>query len=203
MRFLEQSTRGASRTDPHSLRTHAADTVHLLPRRGLNMAADLAGTPVTGLRVQACGDCHLLNFGAYATPERRLVSTSTTWMRRFRRLGNGTSSASRRASSWRAGTTASPARREGCRTGVCALVPERMAEYSDMAVWRCGIRASRSKKASRRSRTRRPAGGRQKRLADARERSVLEHDFPKLATVPVSAHDQGQAAPDLPSAART
>ena len=38
-----------------------------------NMAADLAGTPVTGLRVQACGDCHLLNFGAYATPERRLV----------------------------------------------------------------------------------------------------------------------------------
>ena len=39
----------------------------------LNMAADLAGTPVTGLRVQACGDCHLLNFGAYATPERRLL----------------------------------------------------------------------------------------------------------------------------------
>ena len=29
----------------------------------LNMAADLAATPTTGLRVQACGDCHLLNFG--------------------------------------------------------------------------------------------------------------------------------------------
>ena len=28
------------------------------------MAADLARTPVTGMRVQACGDCHLLNFGA-------------------------------------------------------------------------------------------------------------------------------------------
>ena len=39
----------------------------------LNMAADLAHTPVTGLRVQACGDCHLLNFGSYATPERRVV----------------------------------------------------------------------------------------------------------------------------------
>ena len=39
----------------------------------LNMAADLAGTPVAGLRVQACGDCHLLNFGAFATPERRLI----------------------------------------------------------------------------------------------------------------------------------
>ena len=39
----------------------------------LNMAADLANTPVSGLRVQACGDAHLLNFGAYATPERRVV----------------------------------------------------------------------------------------------------------------------------------
>ena len=39
----------------------------------LNMAADLACTPATGLRVQACGDCHLLNFGAFATPERRVI----------------------------------------------------------------------------------------------------------------------------------
>src|SRR6516165_5829992 len=39
----------------------------------LNMAADLANTPVTGLRVQACGDCHLSNFGAFATPERRVI----------------------------------------------------------------------------------------------------------------------------------
>ena len=37
------------------------------------MAADLAHTPATGLRVQACGDCHLLNFGVFATPERRLI----------------------------------------------------------------------------------------------------------------------------------
>src|SRR5436305_1377529 len=37
------------------------------------MAADLAPTPVTGLRVQACGDAHLLNFGGFDTPERRLV----------------------------------------------------------------------------------------------------------------------------------
>ena len=33
------------------------------------MAADLATTPVSGLRMQACGDAHLANFGAYATPE--------------------------------------------------------------------------------------------------------------------------------------
>jgi uncharacterized protein (DUF2252 family) len=37
------------------------------------MAADLAATPSTGQLVQACGDCHLLNFGAFATPERRIV----------------------------------------------------------------------------------------------------------------------------------
>jgi uncharacterized protein (DUF2252 family) len=37
------------------------------------MAADLAVTPTTGLRVQACGDCHLLNFGGFATPERNVV----------------------------------------------------------------------------------------------------------------------------------
>jgi uncharacterized protein (DUF2252 family) len=37
------------------------------------MAADLAATPCTGIRVQACGDCHLLNFGGFATPERRIL----------------------------------------------------------------------------------------------------------------------------------
>jgi uncharacterized protein (DUF2252 family) len=37
------------------------------------MAYDLATTPSTGLQVQACGDCHLLNFGMFATPERNLV----------------------------------------------------------------------------------------------------------------------------------
>ncbi|MBU6363773.1 MAG: DUF2252 family protein [Acidobacteria bacterium] len=37
------------------------------------MARDIAAQPTTGIRVQCCGDCHLLNFGAYATPERNLV----------------------------------------------------------------------------------------------------------------------------------
>jgi len=37
------------------------------------MAADLAPTPASGLRVQACGDAHVLNFGAYAAPDRKLV----------------------------------------------------------------------------------------------------------------------------------
>lgn len=37
------------------------------------MAHDLAPTPVSGVRVQACGDAHLSNFGFYASPERELV----------------------------------------------------------------------------------------------------------------------------------
>jgi uncharacterized protein (DUF2252 family) len=37
------------------------------------MAADLSTTPVTGIRVQACGDCHVSNFGGFGTPERQLV----------------------------------------------------------------------------------------------------------------------------------
>src|SRR5271169_3071074 len=39
----------------------------------LPMAADLANTPASGLRVQVCGDAHLSNFGAFASPERNLV----------------------------------------------------------------------------------------------------------------------------------
>jgi uncharacterized protein (DUF2252 family) len=37
------------------------------------MASDLSSTPSSGLRVVACGDCHLMNFGGFASMERRLV----------------------------------------------------------------------------------------------------------------------------------
>ena len=37
------------------------------------MAHDLAGTPKSGIQAQLCGDAHLLNFGAYASPERALL----------------------------------------------------------------------------------------------------------------------------------
>src|SRR5262249_18921994 len=36
-------------------------------------AHDPVGTPSAGLLVQCCGDCHLMNFGGFATPERALV----------------------------------------------------------------------------------------------------------------------------------
>ena len=37
------------------------------------MAADLASTPVTGIKVTLCGDAHLSNFGIFASPERKLI----------------------------------------------------------------------------------------------------------------------------------
>ena len=36
-------------------------------------ARDLVSSPMSGILVQLCGDCHLLNFGGFATPERSLV----------------------------------------------------------------------------------------------------------------------------------
>ena len=39
----------------------------------LIMASDLSRTPVSGLRVQLCGDAHLSNFGVFGSPERTLV----------------------------------------------------------------------------------------------------------------------------------
>ena len=50
---------GRMRTDPFAFLRGAAAV----------MAADLARMPVTGIRMQACGDAHLANFGSYATPE--------------------------------------------------------------------------------------------------------------------------------------
>src|SRR3974390_1377806 len=37
------------------------------------MAADLAETARTGIHVQLCGDAHLANFGAFGSPERKLL----------------------------------------------------------------------------------------------------------------------------------
>ena len=83
-------TPAADRPDPVGLlqeqnRTREADLVPVRHGRMLVspftfyrgaakiMAADLAATPTAGLKVQLCGDAHLSNFGAFASPERRLL----------------------------------------------------------------------------------------------------------------------------------
>ena len=80
----------ANRPDPLDLlegsnRTRLADLVPVRNGRMLQspftfyrgtplvMASDLSTTQSTGIKVQVCGDAHLLNFGTYATPERNLV----------------------------------------------------------------------------------------------------------------------------------
>jgi len=81
---------GLSRPDPVTLLERQATTrvQELVPIRygrmlvspftfyrgaALLMASDLAGTPRSGLITQVCGDAHLLNFGVFASPERRLI----------------------------------------------------------------------------------------------------------------------------------
>ncbi|KAF2415749.1 hypothetical protein B2K11_18775 [Microbacterium sp. B35-30] len=39
----------------------------------LLMAADLAGSPTSGITTQICGDAHLSNFGVFGSPERTLI----------------------------------------------------------------------------------------------------------------------------------
>jgi uncharacterized protein (DUF2252 family) len=147
----------------------------------LNMAADLAETPATGIRVQACGDCHLLNFGAFATPERRVIfdindldeTLPAPWEWDVKRLAvsfvlacrsNGFSEGSAR----------------DAVLGCLRSYRERMAEYSEMHVldvWYSSIDVEsliptiQDEEARERLK---------KRLRKARERSVLEHDFPEL-----------------------
>ena len=75
------------------------------------MAADLAGTPVTGLSVQACGDAHLANFGVFASAERNLVFGDQRLRRdAARSLGVGLEAARRQHR--RGGTV--PRGRPGC-----------------------------------------------------------------------------------------
>jgi uncharacterized protein (DUF2252 family) len=150
----------------------------------LNMAADLAVTPATGLRVQACGDGHLLNFGAFATPERRVIldindldeTLPAPWEWDVKRLTASFVVACR-----------SNGFSEACaRDVVLACVRsyrERMAEYSQMCVldvWYARIDVEELLSTVKDQQARKRAT---KRLAAARARSVAEHDFPKLAAM--------------------
>lgn len=79
-----------SRCDPLSLmeQSNKGRVTHLLPIRFTRMlespfaffrgtaviqAHDLKNTPSAGIIVQSCGDCHLANFGVFASPERTLI----------------------------------------------------------------------------------------------------------------------------------
>jgi uncharacterized protein (DUF2252 family) len=145
------------------------------------MAQDLAKTANSGLHVQACGDCHLLNFGLFATPERNLVfdindfdeTHPAPWEWDLKRLLASIviSARDNRLSA----SEARAAVRECARS-----YRERMREYSRMTPmevwyqrldWDMVIAAAPDAKSKRL----------RKQLADEARKRIVEHLFPKIA----------------------
>jgi uncharacterized protein (DUF2252 family) len=98
-------------------------------------ARDLAKARVSGITVQACGDCHLSNFGGFASPERALVfdindfdeTFPGPWEWDLKRLGASLILAARDRSFSK--TTADEAVR-----AAAASYRERMSEFAEMKV---------------------------------------------------------------------
>jgi uncharacterized protein (DUF2252 family) len=145
------------------------------------MAADLARTPTTGLRVQACGDCHLLNFGGFATPERSIIfdindfdeTAPGPWEWDVKRLVASIVLAAR-------SNGISDHRGRDCAVNGARRYREHMREFAKMdplSIWYAETKASdfieSLPKALQRSA--------KKRIATAASRSGSEFDFPKLA----------------------
>ncbi len=72
--LLEQSSEGRlPRLVPLRYGRMLASPFAFYRGTALLQAHDLSSTPITGLRQQICGDCHLMNFGGFASPERTLL----------------------------------------------------------------------------------------------------------------------------------
>jgi uncharacterized protein (DUF2252 family) len=103
------------------------------------MAADLAGTPISGMYVQLCGDCHLNNFGLYASPERRLLFDINDFDETL--PGPWEWDVKRLVTSFVVGcrsTQFTPAQGREAAIRVCTSYRTRMAEYAEMGnieVW--------------------------------------------------------------------
>lgn len=145
------------------------------------MASDLSHTPSTGTRVQAGGDCHIMNFGAFATPERNLIfdisdfdeTLPAPWEWDVKRLAASVEVAGRYAGF----------KAKDCQRAVWAAVcsyREHMGEYATtpvLEVWYQRIDFERLVKKipepEERKRTRRE-------IEKARSQSFPMHLFPKL-----------------------
>jgi uncharacterized protein (DUF2252 family) len=146
------------------------------------MAADLASTPATGIRAQLCGDSHLLNFGGFATPERRLVldindfdeTLPGPWEWDLKRLAASFTMAAR-------SNGFSKADQRDVAQSCAESYREHIEEYADMRtldVWYealdvAKVMSSVTDKAAR-------ARGR-KRIRKEKARTVAEHESPSLA----------------------
>jgi uncharacterized protein (DUF2252 family) len=172
------------------------------------MAADLAATSNSGIHVQACGDCHLMNFGGFGTPERNILfdindfdeTLPAPWEWDVKRLAvsfvlaarsNGLSDGKGRAAA------------EACTRSY----RKRLAEFSQMHpldVWYARVTAEdildllpEAEQASVRA-----------RLAKIAKQDGSEADFPKLAGMvsgrlgirdapPLIFHPEGSRAPEF------
>ena len=177
------------------------------------MAADLARTPSTGHAVQACGDCHLMNFGGFATPERNILfdindfdeTLPAPWEWDVKRLVAsfvlaGRSLGLRDDASRDAARAAARSYRRNLR---------RFAAMSPLEVWYSRLTAQDMIDGT-------PADQRpalQERIDKALSRSGSEMDFPKLASVvggragirdapPLIYHPEGTRTPEFEAIVR-
>jgi uncharacterized protein (DUF2252 family) len=147
------------------------------------MAYDLASTPTSGIRVQACGDCHLANFGLFATPERNLVfdlndfdeTLPAPWEWDVKRL----------AASFVVAGRASNLNERGCEAAVRVLADSyrrHLRDFSEMRVldaWYARI----DEKMLIATAPDAEARQRRERIAAKARASVTEYLFPKISAV--------------------
>lgn len=160
-----------------------ADPFAFLRGSAAVMAHDLASTPVSGIRVQACGDCHIANFGLFATPERNLIfdindfdeTLPAPWEWDIKRLAASFAVVFRhRGFSEEAGSGAVQALARSYR--------QRLAEYATMRVldvWYSRLDDKMLIDAAPTAETRKE----RKRMAAKAQTSVAEYLFPKITDV--------------------
>ena len=147
------------------------------------MAADLASTPVTRIRVQACGDCHVANFGGFGTPERRLVfdiddfdeTLPAPWEWDVKRLAASIVVAMRQ------GSVGDRHCSDAARTSVESY-RKHMREYAGMTaldVWYSHLDAELFVQNAKT----REAGKRWKKLEAAATRNTSGREFPRITTM--------------------
>src|SRR5262245_32474386 len=147
------------------------------------MAADLAHTPSTGIYLQACGDCHLLNFGGFGSPERKLLfdindfdeTLPGPWEWDVKRLAASFVVAGRN-------NGFKKAQNEDSAMACARSYREWMAQFSEMPtmeVWYYHMEIEDWMEKMRSEERKKQLA---KKIRKLRAHSVAEDDFPKLAT---------------------
>jgi uncharacterized protein (DUF2252 family) len=146
------------------------------------MASDLALMPTSGIRVQACGDCHLMNFGGFGTPERRIIfdisdfdeTLPAPWEWDLKRLAVSFVLAGRNNG------FKEPESRKAARRCIQSY-REHMHCYAEIGALEMWYQRMDNMVACIKSRKWKKIV--QKQIAKAATRTVVEYDFPKLASV--------------------